>query len=144
MPNHSPLPESWLAVVTVCIQRHWEVEEEEAGRDADPDAKINTETGSDKRGKAGELVPSPGIPAILGQTVCASECCCVCGLENGAIESKQASPNLQNTTEGCIPSACDGQTPEGPSAIFLLHESSIWKANWVKTVCFWKRDAPPP
>lgn len=23
LPNHSPVPESWFAVVTVCVQRHW-------------------------------------------------------------------------------------------------------------------------
>lgn len=23
LPNHSPVPESWLAVVTVCVQRRW-------------------------------------------------------------------------------------------------------------------------
>lgn len=46
----------------------------------------------------------------------------MCGLQNGAIESKQASPSLRSCM-GLHSQCLQWADPEGPSSIFLLHKS---------------------
>lgn len=95
--------------------------EEEAGWDGDPDAKINTETGSDKGGKLGSWFLLQESQLFLArQHELRNAAACV-AWRMGPLRAN----GLTQPAEcygGCIPSACNGQTPKGPSAIFLLHK----------------------
>lgn len=93
--------------------------------------------------EAGELVPSPGIPAILGQTAGALGMPRVWPGECGHCEStRPPSACRAACCGGCIPSACSVAEPqEGPLTSPCCTSFSIWPGA-ARTFCFLRGGRP--
>lgn len=96
--------------------------EEEAGWDGDPDAKINTETGSDKRGKLGSWFLLQESQLFLARRNGPRNAAACVAWRMGPLRANRPHPFCGAAWR--LHSQClQWADPEGSSAIFLLHKS---------------------